>query len=144
MSHTLSIKRIVAVVAIGLSALSVSATAAWSPPTNTDVCWRTKTTNGLVQLRFIPIGTQHYQFVGKIVEASGLINPIFGNFIVTPKKLIGSSTLSGANASNFWGEISNLSINRTTKVLTYKGVGLEKASKEPFYDNSTASFIPCP
>jgi len=64
----------------------------------------------LVQLLFIPIVTQYYQVVGQEIEANGLINPMFGSFVITPTKLIGTATGSGANASNYWGEISNLSM----------------------------------
>ncbi len=128
---------------ICLAASSVSAVAAWSPPANIDVCWRAANSN-LIRVRFVAVSSAYYQFVGKLVEANGLINPIFGSAVVTSTKLIGTSTHSGAAGTNFWGEVGNWSINRTTKALTFKAIGTERASQSHYYTNITVPFVTCP
>jgi hypothetical protein len=128
---------------ICLSGASVGAIAAWSPPTNVDVCWRVKDSS-LIRVRFVAVGTAYYQFAGKLVEASGLINPIFGSAVVTSTKLIGTSTHSGTAGTNFWGEVGNWSINRSTKALTFKAIGTERASQTHYYTNITVPFVACP
>ena len=79
-----------------------------------------------------------------MVESTGLINPLFGSVVITVTSLLGTATHSGVERSNYWGEISNWSINRNTKVLTAKGIGMEKANSEPYYTNLTFALATCP
>lgn len=116
----------------------------WLPLTSSDTCWRHTPSKSLIRVRFIAVGTGYYQFAGKMVESTGLINPIFGSAVVTATKLLGTSTHSGADPSNYWGEISNWSINRQTKALTAKAIGMEKIDTEPYYINLTLGLVACP
>lgn len=100
-------------------------------------------------MRFTRVGdkpnrSKYYRVTGMIKGDSGIINPLFGSMVITPKRLLGTTTHSARKGTNHWAETVNWVLNRNTKVINARTIGIDAVNKQQYFEDFTLKYVSCP